>query len=144
MQALADQEAAADSAYVGEKTDTELKKRGFLPLISEKGYKNKPQTEEQKALNKVKSSVRCRVEHVFGEQKMRMSDEIMRSIGLAQAKFWIGMRNEEFDVQYASLREFEPSSSRRKMCENCLTPRADGMPRPPARRNAKDEKDGAC
>ena len=47
--AYPDQEAFADSAYVGEKIDTELKKRGFLQMICEKGYRNKPLTESQKA-----------------------------------------------------------------------------------------------
>jgi hypothetical protein len=50
-------------------------------------------TEEQKASNRTKSKVRCRIEHIFGEQKMRMKEETLRSIGLARAKFWIGMRN---------------------------------------------------
>ena len=91
--AYADQEAFADSAYVGEAIDTELKKRGFLPMICEKGFRNKPLSVEQKKMNKVKSCVRCRVEHVFGSMKMRMGDEILRSIGFARARFWIGMRN---------------------------------------------------
>ncbi|MDR1268176.1 MAG: hypothetical protein LBK82_01500 [Planctomycetaceae bacterium] len=39
------------------------------------------------------SSVRCRVEHVFGEQKKRMDDETLRTIGGKRAAFWIGMRN---------------------------------------------------
>jgi IS5 family transposase len=88
-----DQEAFADSAYVGEKIATGLKERGYLPMICEKGYRNKPLTEQQKAMNTIKSSVRCRVEHVFGAKKMRMGNEILRSIGLARAKFWMGMRN---------------------------------------------------
>jgi len=33
------------------------------------------------------------VEHVFGEMKMWMGNEILRSIGFARARFWIGMRN---------------------------------------------------
>jgi IS5 family transposase len=91
--AYPEQEAFADSAYVGEKIDTELKSRGYVPFICEKGYRNKPLTEEQKKLNRAKSSIRCRVEHVFGSQKMRMGNEVLRSIGFARAKFWIGMRN---------------------------------------------------
>jgi IS5 family transposase len=93
-----DQEAFADAAYVGEKIDTELKERGFLPMICEKGYRNKPLTEQQKAMNKVKSSVRCRVEHVFGEMKMRMGNEVLRSIGFGRARFWIGMRNLRYNM----------------------------------------------
>jgi IS5 family transposase len=87
------QEAYADSAYAGEKIDTKLKERGYKPMICEKGYRNKPLTEEQKANNRLKSKVRCRIEHIFGEQKMRMGNEVLRSIGFARARFWIGMRN---------------------------------------------------
>lgn len=88
-----DQEAFADSAYTGEKIDTKLKDRGFVPWICDKGYRNNPLTDDQKETNRIKSSVRCRVEHIFGEQKMRMGNEILRSIGFARARFWIGMRN---------------------------------------------------
>jgi IS5 family transposase len=47
-----------------------------------------PLTEDQKATNRVKSGVRCRVEHVFGAMKMRMGDEVLRSIGLERAALW--------------------------------------------------------
>jgi len=98
------QEVFADSAYVGEKIETKLKERGFLPMICEKGFRNKPLTKQQKENNKVKSSVRCRVEHVFGEMKMRMGNEILRSIGFARARFWIGFRNLMYNMsRFVSL-----------------------------------------
>jgi IS5 family transposase len=68
--AYPDQEAFGDSAYKSKEIDAELSRRGFLPMIHEKGYHGKPLTEGQKAFNKVKSSVRCRVEHVFGAMKI--------------------------------------------------------------------------
>jgi IS5 family transposase len=103
--AYPDQEAFSDAAYVGEKIDTGLKALGYLPMICEKGYRNKPLTKEQKQMNKVKSSVRCRVEHVFGEMKMRMGNEILRSIGFARARFWIGRRNLMYNMsRFVSLR----------------------------------------
>jgi IS5 family transposase len=103
--AYADQEAFADSAYVGEKTEKELLKRGYLPMICEKGYRNKPLTEEQRKMNRVKSSVRCRIEHIFGEMKMRMGNEVLRSIGFARARFWIGMRNLMYNMsRFVSLK----------------------------------------
>ncbi len=56
-------------------------------------------------MNKVKSSARCRIEHVFGEQKMRMKDEVLRTIGMARAKFWIGMRNLMYNMsRFVSLK----------------------------------------
>ena len=104
--AYPDQEMFGDSAYVGEKIDTKTKSAGFIPVISEKGYRNKPLTEDQKTMNRVKSSVRCRVEHVFGAKKMRcMGNEILRTIGLERAAFWIGMRNLVYNMgRFVSLK----------------------------------------
>jgi IS5 family transposase len=103
--AYPDQEFFGDSAYSSEEIDTKLKERGFIPLICEKGYRNKPLTEEQKAFNRVKSSVRSRVEHVFGAMKMRMGNEILRTIGLERAAFWIGMRNLMYNMgRFVSLK----------------------------------------
>ncbi|MDR3111354.1 MAG: transposase [Planctomycetaceae bacterium] len=74
--------------------------------MCEKGYRNHPLTEEQKASNRTKSKVRCRMEHIFGEQKMQMKDETLRSIGFARAKFWIGMRNLASNIsRYLSLKK---------------------------------------
>ena len=89
--AYPDQEAFADSAYKSKEIDEKLTERGFVPEIQ--GYRTHPLTEIQKESNKVKSSVRCRVEHVFGEMKMRMGNEVLRSIGFGRVRFWIGMRN---------------------------------------------------
>ncbi len=60
--------------------------------ICEKGARNHPLTEEQKASNKEKSKVRSRVEHVFGAQA-QMGRHIVRTIGLLRAKVKIGMMN---------------------------------------------------
>ena len=99
-----DQEALGDSAYSGKEINTKLEERGFMPMPCEKGYRNKPLTDEQKRTNSMKSSIRCRVEHVFGEQKMRMGNEVLRSIGFARAKFWIGMRNLMYNMsRFVSL-----------------------------------------
>ena len=103
--AYADQEVFADSAYSSKEIEAKLKERGFLPMICEKGYRNHPLSEEQKLLNRVKSSVRCRVEHVFGAIKMRMGDETLRSIGFGRARFWIGVRNLVYNTcRFVSLK----------------------------------------
>jgi IS5 family transposase len=103
--AYPDQEAFGDSAYVGEETEEKLLERGFLPMICEKGYRNKPLTEEQKKMNKEKSRIRCRVEHIFGSMKVRCRDEVLRSIGLERAAFWIGMRNLVYNLsRFVSLK----------------------------------------
>ena len=103
--AYPDQEALMDAAYVGERIDTGLRERGYVPMICEKGYRNKPLTDEQKKMNKVKSSVRCRVEHVFGAMKSRCRDEVLRTIGFGRARFWIGMRNLVYNMgRFVSLK----------------------------------------
>jgi IS5 family transposase len=70
-----------------------LERHGFDPQIIERAYRNHPLTNEQKANNKLKSKIRCRIEHIFGAQKMRMDNEILRTIGIIRAKFQIGMQN---------------------------------------------------
>jgi IS5 family transposase len=83
----------ADSAYKSQEIDKELERRGFEPQIIERAYRNNPLTDEQKENNKLKSKIRVRIEHIFGAQKMRMGNEILRTIGMIRAKFQIGMRN---------------------------------------------------
>jgi hypothetical protein len=59
--------------------DEELKRRGFDPQIIERAYRNHSLTDEQKANNKLKSKIRCHIEHIFGAQKMRMGNEIFEN-----------------------------------------------------------------
>jgi IS5 family transposase len=65
--------------------EKELRRRGYAPQICEKGDRNKPLTEEQKASNRAKSKVHCR-------------DEALRTIGLGRAMFWIGLRNLAYNM----------------------------------------------
>jgi IS5 family transposase len=107
------QEAFGDSAYKSKEIDRELMERGFVPMIHEKGYRGKPLTEAQKESNKVKSSVRCRVEHIFGAMKVRCRDEVLRSIGFERARFWIGMRNLAYNLsRFVSLKCPKPKKVR--------------------------------
>ena len=82
----------ADSAYKGEVVESCLGKTIENQII-EKGYRNKPLTEEQKLQNKMKSSIRVRVEHIFGFMTNSMKGMSIRCIGIERAKFAIGMMN---------------------------------------------------
>ncbi len=82
----------ADSAYKGEEIESCLGSKIENQII-EKGYRNKPLTEDQKVQNKRKSSVRVRVEHIFGFMTNSMKGMSIRCIGLERAKFAIGMMN---------------------------------------------------
>ncbi len=82
----------ADSAYSGNPIAEQLPE-GIENRIHEKGYRNKPLSDEQKAENKRKSRIRVRIEHVFGYMTGTMRGITIRSIGIARAKFNIGLTN---------------------------------------------------
>ena len=82
----------ADSAYRSQEKEEQLAAASIPSQICEKGARNHPLTEEQKASNKEKSKIRARVEHVFGAQA-QMGGHIVRTIGLLRAQVKIGMMN---------------------------------------------------
>jgi len=88
----------ADSAYTGEDQEKIYKKKEVISKVHEKGYRNKPLTETQKASNKEKSSMRVRVEHVFGFVENSMHGSIVRTIGITRAKAKIGMMNLTYNI----------------------------------------------
>ena len=81
-----DEAAYADSAYVGKELPQNVRNE-----VCEKGYRNKPLTEEQKENNRRKSKIRCRIEHVFAYMTMSMHGLTVRSIGIERAAFNIGL-----------------------------------------------------
>jgi IS5 family transposase len=91
----------ADSAYVGKELhEALLSENPNLELkINEKGYRNKPLTDEQKANNREKSKVRARVEHVFGHMTNSFGEIFVRTIGLARAKCQIALKNLAYNLQ---------------------------------------------
>lgn len=82
----------ADSAYWGQPVVEALPPH-VENQIHERGTKKNPLTEEQKANNKRKSKIRCRVEHIFGFMTQSMHRLTVRSIGLERAEFNIGLTN---------------------------------------------------
>ena len=78
------QELYADSGYEGR--GEVIKRAGMKPVICEKGHRAHPLTDRQKASNREKSRVRCRVEHVFGFIEGSMGGSLLRSIGMVRAK----------------------------------------------------------
>jgi IS5 family transposase len=88
----------ADSAYGGEEQEKVYKKKEVVDRVHEKGYRNKPLTEKQKADNREKSKTRARVEHIFGFVENSMNGSIVRTIGMARAKAKIGMMNLTYNI----------------------------------------------
>lgn len=91
-------ELYADSAYSGSRIEEILKERKIKNQIHEKGYRNRPLTDKQKARNKIKSKTRVRVEHIFGYMKNSMKLDIIRTIGITRAKVIIGLNNMVYNI----------------------------------------------
>jgi len=94
----ADQSLHADSAYTGETQEKTIADKKLKNCVNEKGYRNNPLTEQQKAKNKEKSKIRARVEHVFGFIENSMGGSFIRTIGIARATTTIGLMNLTYNM----------------------------------------------
>lgn len=70
----------------------------MINKVNEKGYRNHPLTEEQKANNREKSKTRARIEHVFGFMEQSMKGLIVRSVGKTRASGIIGLINLTYNL----------------------------------------------
>lgn len=93
-----DQDLYADSAYVGKEQEKTISKYEMNNKVHEKGYKNKPLTEEQKLSNTEKSKIRARVEHVFGFMEQSMKGLVLKSVGIVRATGIIGLINLTYNL----------------------------------------------
>ncbi len=94
----------ADRAYRSASREEVLKEKGLVSRIIRQGYRAHPLTKRELDLNHKWSKTRCRVEHVFGIQKMQTGDLIVRTIGLARATTKIGLRNLVYNMtRYKTL-----------------------------------------
>jgi IS5 family transposase len=89
----------ADAAYRSEEMEAKLRDRKLKSYIHRKGKRGKPLTEQAKGSNRTKSTVRVRVEHIFGAQANDMGGTLVRTIGLVRAKAKIGMKNLTYNMR---------------------------------------------
>ena len=90
----------ADSGYVGKEIPAHIKNE-----VCERRYRGKPLNEKQKAENRRKSKIRCRIEHVFGFMTVAMRGITVRSIGIRRAEFVNGLTNLVYNMfRFAFLR----------------------------------------
>jgi IS5 family transposase len=66
--------------------------------VHEKGYRNRPLTDEQKTSNTKKSKIRARVEHVFGFMEQSMKGFVLKSVGIVRATGIIGLINLTYNL----------------------------------------------
>lgn len=88
-----DHEMWADSAYGSQMIEEALKSMGITTHIARKGKRGKPLTDEDKAYNRIVSSIRARIEHVFGTMTNTMDAMRIRCIGMTRAAGIIGLNN---------------------------------------------------
>lgn len=89
----------ADSAYRSVEQQASLNESGHHSNIHERAYRDQPLSEQQEADNKKKSSIRARVEHVFGTMENDMNGIFLRTIGIARAKVGIGLMNLTYNLK---------------------------------------------
>ena len=89
----------ADSAYRSEEHERSLDALGYRSHVHKKGKRSKPLTERDKKANTRKSSVRVRVEHVFGSMTNEQGGLDFKVIGLARTRIKIGMMNVVYNMR---------------------------------------------
>jgi IS5 family transposase len=88
----------ADGAYRTEEREAQLKASGYRSHIHYKGTRGHPLSRAKRATNSRRSSVRVRVEHIFGRQ-YAMGGKLLRSIGIIRAEANIGLKNLAYNLQ---------------------------------------------
>ena len=100
----------ADSAYRSEAIEDSLEEGGYRSHVHKKGKRNKPLTEAEKKANTKKSSVRVRVEHVFGSITNEQGGMYFRVIGVARTGIKIGLMNMVYNMRrYVTLHRMSSS-----------------------------------
>jgi len=100
----------ADAAYRSKEVEAKLRDRKLKSHIHRKGKRGKPLTDQAKGSNRTKSTVRVRVEHVFGAQANDMGGTLVRTIGLVRAKAKIGLKNLAYNMRrLCQLRRINPN-----------------------------------
>ena len=90
----------ANVAYRSEEMKAKLRARKLNSYIHRKGKPGQPLTNKQaKGSNRTKSTVRVRVEHVFGAQSNDMGGTLVRSIGLVRAEARIETKNLAYNMR---------------------------------------------
>jgi IS5 family transposase len=101
-----------DSAYASSATDARLIEMEIVNYIHEKAYRNRPLTELSKEANKVKSKIRCLIEHVFGYIENSMGGPELRYIGFARNAAAVGLCNLVYNMKrFITLTKQETSAA---------------------------------
>lgn len=94
----ADEDFFGDSAYRGQKQEDIISQKEMIDKTCKKGYKNNPLTDQDHAINKEKSRVRSRVEHIFGFMEGSMNGMNLYAIGLKRVEGIVGLINLTYNM----------------------------------------------
>lgn len=87
-----------DSAYRGQKQQEIISQKEMIDKTCKKGYKNNPLTDQDNAINKEKSRVRSRVEHIFGFMEGSMNGMNLYAIGIKRVEGIVGLMNLTYNM----------------------------------------------
>ena len=79
--------------------DEQLRKRGYESRIHRKGSSRRKLNQQEQATNHRRSKVRARVEHVFGDQRTRQGNILVRTKGKVRAAVKIGLMNLTYNMR---------------------------------------------
>lgn len=86
-----EEEVYADSAYASQATNELLEKQSISNKVLKRAYRNKPLTDEDKAINRQNSGTRSIVERTFGVLKLHYGMSKARYLGLNRNKARFGL-----------------------------------------------------
>ena len=94
-----DKRLYADSAYRSEKIESYLWLKNCKSFVHEKAYRSRPLTYAQERANSIKSKLRVRVEHVFGQMTNSMNKGLdLKTIGKERIESKIGFLNLTYNL----------------------------------------------
>jgi IS5 family transposase len=94
----ADEDFYGDSAYRGQNQQNIISQKEMSDKTCTKGYKNSPLTEQDNAINREKSRVRSRIEHVFGFMEGSMNGMNLYAIGIKRVEGIVGLMNLTYNM----------------------------------------------
>lgn len=89
----------ADSAYKSARTDKRLEELEVPNYIHEKAARGRPLHTLQIEINRLKSSVRCGIEHIFGCVENSMGGPELKYIGLDRIRAGVGLSNLAYNLK---------------------------------------------
>ena len=87
-----------DSAYRSEAREERLRERGYKSRIHQKGISRGRLNNCEQETNHRRSKLRARVEHVFGDQRTRQGNILVRTKGKVRAAVKIRLMNLAYNM----------------------------------------------